>query len=78
MGSTNEIIKMINELSFGERLKIVEEILRGIRENNAFPPKEPFSKEPAILKLAGIFSVKEAAEFRQAIPETRKIDPNEW
>ncbi|MEL7119329.1 MAG: hypothetical protein AAFO07_07810 [Bacteroidota bacterium] len=81
MASTNELITLINKFSLTERLKIVEEVLRGIREEKSIDLEEKaienFNK-PRILELAGIYSEEEANEFSEAVDEARKIDDNEW
>jgi len=81
MVSTNELIKLINTFSLSERLKIVEEVLRGIREEKIVIPndKEGKSNEPPkILELAGVMTDEEASEYEAAVEESRKIDKNEW
>jgi len=81
MVSTNELIKLINTFSLSERLKIVEEVLRGIREEKIVIPndKEGESNEPPkILELAGVMTDEEASEYDKAVEESRKIDENEW
>lgn len=81
MASTSELIRLINEFDFSERLKIVEEVLRGIREEKARlasdTKKEPITS-PKILELAGLLTEEEAAVYEKAIEESRKIDANEW
>ncbi|MCB9052734.1 MAG: hypothetical protein H6556_25130 [Lewinellaceae bacterium] len=80
--TSNDIINLIKSLSLSERLKIVEEILRNIREEGFEPKAAPPSKEthegPAILSLAGIMDEEEAKVWDSAVAESRKIDEDEW
>ena len=80
--TSNDIINLIKGLSLSERLKIVEEILRNIREEGLEPKVAPSAKEthdgPAILSLAGIMDEEEAKVWDSAIAESRKIDEDEW
>ena len=70
-------------LSFAERLRIVEDVLRGIRENDA-PQVEDFESKMedhaglTILATAGILDEKDAIFFEDAVTESREIDKNEW
>jgi hypothetical protein len=73
MTSSNEIINLAKALSWTERLKIVEALLRSIREEprlnqEATLVHEP-SPEPSILGLAGIIDEAEAAAYYDAIQE---------
>lgn len=80
--TSNDIINLIKSLSLSERLKIVEEILRNIREEGLEPKAAQPSKEthegPAILSLAGIMDEEEAKVWDSAVAESRKIDEDEW
>ncbi len=79
MVSTNELITLINKFSLTERLKIVEEVLRGIREEKVVIPKNSEeNKYPKILELAGIMNEEDASEYEKAVVESRKIDKDEW
>lgn len=81
MVSTNELITLINKFSLAERLKIVEEVLRGIREDRAVgsdDEKKETNKSPKILELAGVMTDEEASVFNEAIEDSRKIDEDEW
>jgi len=82
MISSTEVVNLIRGFSTTERLKIVEEILRNIREENNDYLSKDHSKnesfEPAILNFAGIITEKEADVLRSAVAESRKIDRNEW
>lgn len=81
MVSTNELIMLINKFSLTERLKIVEEVLRGIREEDIViqDDKSGDSDElPKILELAGVMTEEEAAEYKEAVEESRKVDKDEW
>lgn len=83
MISSNEAVKLIKNLSLVDRLIIVEEILKGIREEEMLEENEHNSKAdhnngPAILAMAGILDDEEASVFDTAIAESRKIDEDEW
>lgn len=81
MASANELIAIINKFSLTDRLKIIEEVLRGIREDNVVVQQEG-EKEvhmpPKILELAGVMTEEEASVFENAIEESRKIDEGDW
>jgi hypothetical protein len=78
----SEIINLIKGFSLSEKLRLVEEILRNIREENISIREQIETKEkkdkPAILSFAGILNEEEAAIFDSAVEESRKIDENEW
>lgn len=79
MVSSNEVINIIKGFSLSERLLIVEEILRNIREENL--KSKPIEKEKtksSILNFAGIIDDAEANLMESAVSESRKIDQNEW
>ncbi len=80
--TSNDILKLVKGLSLSEQLKIVEEILRNIREENteaeAGKPTKDTHNGPAILSLAGIMDEEEARIWDSAIAESRKIDEDEW
>ena len=81
MVSTNELIVLINKVSLTERIKIVEEVLRGIREEKGVFSSEKdidSNETPKILELAGKITEEEAAQYIEAVEESRKIDKNEW
>ena len=82
MISSNEIINLIKGFSLIERLIIVEEILRNIREENLEQKVAGQYKEkksgPAILNLAGIIDEEQAKVLNSAVEESRKIDRDEW
>ena len=81
MVSTNELITLINKFSLTERLKIVEEVLRGIREDRTVGSdgeEKETNKSPKILELAGVMTDEEASVFKEAIEDSRKIDEDEW
>lgn len=77
-----ELVNQIKHFSVKEKLILVEEILRTIREEDVLEKNTPdlreTSSEPAILSLAGIIDDEEAKVFYSAIKESRKIDKNEW
>jgi hypothetical protein len=78
----SEIINLIKGFSLSEKLRLVEEILRNIREENISIREQIETKEkkdkPAILSFAGILNEEEATVFDSAVEESRKIDENEW
>jgi hypothetical protein len=81
MVSTNELITLINKFSLTERLKIVEEVLRGIREDRTVgsdDEEKETNKSPKILELAGVMTDEEASVFNEAIEDSRKIDKDKW
>ncbi|MEZ5057317.1 MAG: hypothetical protein R2879_09810 [Saprospiraceae bacterium] len=80
MVSASEVISMINKFSLKERLRIVEEILRGIRNEDVVIDTETEKKDypkPKILELAGILSEDEAADYEKAVEDSRKIDKDD-
>lgn len=81
MASANELIAIINKFSLTERLKIIEEVLRRIREDNVVVQQEGEKgvyMPPKILELAGVMTEEEASAFENAVEESRKIDESEW
>ena len=82
MISSKEVITLIRGFSITEQLKIVEEILKNIREEDVVQKTPEDSKEensgPAILSLAGIIGEEEAGVMNSAVEESRKIDRDEW
>ena len=84
MTSSSELISLIKGFSISDRLIIVEEILKDIRQENlpevlaSSSSEQERSSKPSILSLAGIFDEGEAAVFTGAIEESRKIDSDEW
>eukprot|EP01024_Parvocaulis_polyphysoides_P032107 TRINITY_DN28846_c0_g1_i1.p1 TRINITY_DN28846_c0_g1~~TRINITY_DN28846_c0_g1_i1.p1 ORF type:complete len:115 (+),score=7.88 TRINITY_DN28846_c0_g1_i1:34-345(+) len=77
MISSNEVIELIKGFSLKERLLIIEEILRNIREENATSSPDD-KNSPAILDLAGVIDAQEAEVFNSAISESRQVDEDEW
>ena len=77
MVTSYDVLKLMKELSLTERLLIVEETLRNIREESS-RKKVSTEEEPTILKLAGIIDQDEASVFKNAIEESRKVDINGW
>jgi len=78
--TTNQLIQTANTYSVVERLKIVEGILKKIREDE-LPEKaatHTVSQKSGILAFAGIWSEEEASVFESAVQESRKIDTDEW
>ncbi|MGB5941908.1 MAG: hypothetical protein WBG71_03435 [Leeuwenhoekiella sp.] len=81
MATTEELIKEINGFSLDQRLKIIEEILRSIRNEKGTSQEEPqkvVKKSSDILDLPGMLSKEEAAIYKEAVKESRKIDHDEW
>ena len=79
--SSNDLLKLINSLSLAERLKIVEEILRTIREEGVDAKASESGKASggaALLKFVGIMTEEEARVWDEALAESRKIDQDEW
>lgn len=72
MATSNDVIKLTKGLSLSERLKIVEEILRSIWEEEIKPKLKEKSTAHPILAMAGIFDEEEAKVFESAIAESRK------
>jgi hypothetical protein len=80
MLSSSEVISLIKGFSLSERLLIVEEILRNIREENIknkeLPKMNIKNEISPILSFVGILDNKEADLMESAIDESRKIDTN--
>lgn len=71
----SEILDMVNGLPVSDRLEMVEEIIKQIREEKLL------GAEPSgtgILEFAGIIDNKEASAMMDAVSESRKIDYNGW
>ena len=77
MALTGEVLSFIKELSLADRLLLVEEILRNIREEN-FSKLDTRGVESPMLKFVGIFDKNETSVFGNAIVESRKVDLNDW
>lgn len=73
MGKT-DILDIVNRFSIADRLRLVEEILRTIREEEV---KEKHSGNE-LLEFAGIINDEEAAEMKSAVSESREIDLDGW
>jgi hypothetical protein len=79
MTSTEEVILILKKLSLSDRLLIIEEILKDIREaNKTEAEREDRNIEPAILSFAGIMTDADAKVFDSSVDESRKVDSNEW
>jgi hypothetical protein len=77
MISSHEVIQLIEGFSLRERLIIIEEVLKNIREDKSIElPK--IETQPSILSLAGIMDDEEAKVWYGAVEDARKIDQNEW
>lgn len=77
MISSQEIIKLIERFSITERLWIVEEVLKNIREEKLDVTPSEVAK-PSLLALAGIMDDEEAKVWYEAVEESRKVDEHEW
>jgi hypothetical protein len=73
MGKT-DILDIVNRFSIADRLRLVEEILRIIREEKV---NEDHSGND-LLEFAGIINDDEAQEMKSAISESREIDIDGW
>ena len=69
MGKT-DILEIVNSFSISDRLRLVEEILRTIREEEV----TDIHSGNELLEFAGIISEKEAKEMKTAVAESRKLD----
>ena len=81
MKSTREVLELIQAFSLSERLMIVEEILRSLRQEASMAEEKIAAGKddgPAILALAGTIDDQEAAVFEEAVRESRKVDRDEW
>lgn len=73
MGKT-DILDIVNRFSIADRLRLVEEILRTIREEEV----EEKHSGNELLEFAGIINDEEAAEMKSAVSESREIDLDGW
>lgn len=76
----NDILRIINEYSIPDRIRLVEAILKMIREEEVLmgaPKEEEFSGE-GVLAFAGILDEESAKEMQDAVDDSRKIDTDEW
>ncbi len=73
MGKT-DILDIVNRFSVADRLRLVEEILRTIREEEV----EEKHSGNELLEFAGIINDEEAAEMKFAVSESREIDLDGW
>jgi hypothetical protein len=74
MGNT-DILHIINGLSIADRLRLVEEILRNIREEETIENEYTGS---GLLEFAGIIDENEASTMKEAVLESREIDLDGW
>lgn len=76
--SNSEVIHLVSGLRIADRLMIVEEMLKHIREEHAASGTTEVLEEgwarPAILRLAGVMDEAEAQVMNSAVEEARKID----
>ena len=73
MISSHEVIKLIEGFSLAERLRIVEEVLKNIREGKLDVTPVEVAK-PSLLSLAGIMDDEEAKVWYEAVEDSRKVD----
>ena len=73
MISSHEVIKLIEGFSLAERLRIVEEVLKNIREEKLDVTPVEVAK-PSLLSLAGIMDDEEAKVWYEAVEDSRKVD----
>ena len=81
MVESREIVELINSFSIMKRIEIIEEVLRGIKHEEAVHELNKEVKEPTvnpILEFAGIIDEEEADNMKEAIEDSRKVDENEW
>ena len=64
---------MIEGFSLAERLRIVEEVLKNIREGKLDVTPVEVAK-PSLLSLAGIMDDEEAKVWYEAVEDSRKVD----
>ena len=70
-----DILNVVNEFSVPDRLRLVEAILRKIREEES----EPLDcSGVGLLDLAGIMNEDEATLMKEAVSESRQIDLDGW
>lgn len=72
MISSHEVIKLIEGFSLAERLRIVEEVLKNIREEKLDVRPVEVAK-PSLLSLAGILDDEEAKVWYEAVEDSRKV-----
>lgn len=68
-----DIIKIVNEYSVAERLMLIEQLLKTIREESV--------KENSFVDLSeftGIIDDDEATSMKDAVNDARKIDLDGW
>lgn len=73
MISSHKVIKLIEGFSLAERLRIVEEVLKNIREEK-LDVTAPEIAKPSLLSLAGIMDDEEAKVWYEALEDSRKVD----
>ena len=81
--SKSDILSLIKAYPIGERLIIIEEVLRSIREERELLDENredhaELYEGKELLEFAGILNKEEAKEMNTAIEESRKIDVDEW
>lgn len=69
-----DILNIITRLSISDRIRLVEEILRSIREEEII---EGEHSGDGLLEFAGVID-DEALKMKNAVLESREIDLNGW
>ena len=76
----NDILTIIKSFPIDERLFLIEDILKSVREDHITSTSEKsemYSGEN-LVELSGIVNEDEAKNYEEAISESRKVDINEW
>jgi hypothetical protein len=78
MISSHEVIRLIEGFSLVERLRIVEEVLKNIREEKLDVAPVEVAKPSLLLSLAGIMDEEEAKVWYEAVEDSRKVDEQSY
>jgi hypothetical protein len=70
-----DILNIITRLSISDRIRLVEEILRSIREEDIIEGEHSGDR---LLEFAGVIDDDEALKMKNAVLESREIDLNGW
>lgn len=76
MDAKMQIQQLLVELSFQDKLQLIEQIVKSIGDVEI--KEEAKVKEHPILEMAGIWSEETAKKMEENLEDTRKIDHNEW
>jgi hypothetical protein len=79
----SEILSIVNGYPISDRIRLVEAILKKIREEEEMargkePAEEIEYSGESILMFAGILNEESAKTMEEAIEDSRKIDLDEW